>query len=910
VGPDVALFGRSEELRFVAAARRDGRRGVVLAGEAGVGKSRLAREALAAAEVDGWSCEVVVATASSAGVPLAPFAALVAHRGGEAAALDFIHEGLSTLLAATADRRLVLMVDDAHLLDEASAALLHLIISQAAGPFVVATVRSDEQVPDAVARLWRDSIAERVDLQPLSRAETDALVHDMLEGDVDAGALRHVWQATAGNPLFVREYVLGARETGTLVQEHASWRWRTGALAATPRLRDLVEGRIRALDAAGRALLEVLALGGGLELPMIDRLGFGPAAEAAEALGLVAANPSRRRLSVALAHPLYGEVLARSVPPLRARAIHRKLVEALEAHGPRRRVDLVRLASWRLQAGDTSDRDALIGAARHAYFGFFEDLAGQLLRRGAAPHAETAGARPVPPSADADTEIDVATNLARAALDRGADATGAAELARALIWQNRLDEADAILAELERSPELRDDAEVASARAAYWFWGHGDFDAAVARLTAKPNDALDCFRAGLTIQVGNPRGALPIVLPLIEGAVRPIDRARAAGTAAGAQVLLGQCGAGLELVDQHLATTLTLAADDALAVTDLVVAQFYGLRLTGRLDEAAQLAQFGHDAASTEGSTDGLSLFAGALGMIALDRGRVATAAAYLRDMVAMLAERDGLQNRCWGYAMLATAYALMGEVDAASAAMRHSDGLRRGTRFYDSDIELARAWILAASGDQRGAIAVASSAAARAEAVGMLPAATTLLHAIVRFGGPVPVEHLEAVARQIDSPVTTTLAQHAAAVSRGDAGTLETVASEFESNGMLLLAAEAWAAAGALHDDAGRSAPRIAAQLHMHRLTTECEGASTPALHAAPAVTQLTPREQEVARLAAQGMSNVTIAEKLVLSVRTVESHLYRAFVKLGVEHRRDIEAALDAAHGGRLSTAGSQMQ
>ncbi|HEY1741153.1 MAG TPA: LuxR C-terminal-related transcriptional regulator [Acidimicrobiia bacterium] len=904
MGPDVALFGRSEELRFVAAARREGRHGVVLAGEAGVGKSRLAREALRAADTDGWSCEVAVATASSAGVPLAPFAALVAHRGSAAAPLDSIHEGLSTLLAATAGRRLVLMVDDAHLLDEASAALLHLMISQPSGPFVLATVRSDEPVPDAVGRLWRDGIVERVDVQPLSRAETDALVVDMLAGGVDASALRHVWQATAGNPLFVREYVLGARETGTLVQDHALWCWRPGAPAATPRLRDLVEGRIRAVDPAGRALLEVLALGGGLELPMIDRLGFGPAAEGAEALGLVAAMPSRRRLSVALAHPLYGEVLARAVPPLRARAIHRRLVEALEVGQPRRRADFVRLASWRLQAGDATDRDALIGAARHAYFGFFEDLAGQLLRRGAATPTEASAPRPVPSAAD--VEIDIATNLARAALDRGADATAAAALARALVWQNRLDEADAILVELERAPEWRDDADVASARAAYWFWGRGDFDAAVARLAAKPNDALDCFRAGLTIQIGNPRDALPIVVPLIEGAARPIDRVRAAGTAAGAQVLVGQCRAGLELVDQHLATTLALAADDALAVTDLVVAQFYGLRLTGRLDEAAQLAQFGHDAASTEGSTDGLSLFAGALGMIALDRGRVATAAAYLRDMVAMLAERDGLQNRCWGYALLATAHALMGDVDGARTAMDHSDRLRRGARFYDSDIELARAWILAARADTRGAIAVASSAAARAEAAGMLPAAMSLLHATVRFGGPAPVDHLEAVAREIDSPVTAWLAQHAVAVSKGDAGGLEAVASEFESSGMLLVAAEAWAAAVGLHDAAGRSAPRANAQLHVCRLTAECEGASTPALHAMPAATQLTRREQEVARLAALGMSNVTIAEQLVLSVRTVESHLYRAFVKLGVEHRRDLEAALE----GRLSIVSPQMQ
>lgn len=55
-----------------------------------------------------------------------------------------------------------------------------------------------------------------------------------------------------------------------------------------------------------------------------------------------------------------------------------------------------------------------------------------------------------------------------------------------------------------------------------------------------------------------------------------------------------------------------------------------------------------------------------------------------------------------------------------------------------------------------------------------------------------------------------------------------------------------------------------------------------------------LTHREQEVARLAAQGWSNQKIAASLVLSVRTVESHLHRAYRKVGVDNRQDLRAAL----------------
>ena len=51
-----------------------------------------------------------------------------------------------------------------------------------------------------------------------------------------------------------------------------------------------------------------------------------------------------------------------------------------------------------------------------------------------------------------------------------------------------------------------------------------------------------------------------------------------------------------------------------------------------------------------------------------------------------------------------------------------------------------------------------------------------------------------------------------------------------------------------------------------------------------------LTARETELVVLASEGLTNTQIAERLVLSVRTVESHLYRAMQKLGVSDRRDL--------------------
>jgi DNA-binding CsgD family transcriptional regulator len=58
----------------------------------------------------------------------------------------------------------------------------------------------------------------------------------------------------------------------------------------------------------------------------------------------------------------------------------------------------------------------------------------------------------------------------------------------------------------------------------------------------------------------------------------------------------------------------------------------------------------------------------------------------------------------------------------------------------------------------------------------------------------------------------------------------------------------------------------------------------------------QLTPQELQIAQMAAAGMSNREIGQQLYLSPRTVGSHLYRIFPKLGVTSRHQLRDVLDA--------------
>jgi DNA-binding CsgD family transcriptional regulator len=109
------------------------------------------------------------------------------------------------------------------------------------------------------------------------------------------------------------------------------------------------------------------------------------------------------------------------------------------------------------------------------------------------------------------------------------------------------------------------------------------------------------------------------------------------------------------------------------------------------------------------------------------------------------------------------------------------------------------------------------------------------------------------------------------------------------------LAAADAAALATRAFNSQGRRGSAWAATTKAQRLAQACEGAMTPALKALARPLPLTEREREIVSLAARGLSNREIAERLLVSVRTVEGHLYRAGNKLGVSDRSELKPILE---------------
>ena len=151
-------------------------------------------------------------------------------------------------------------------------------------------------------------------------------------------------------------------------------------------------------------------------------------------------------------------------------------------------------------------------------------------------------------------------------------------------------------------------------------------------------------------------------------------------------------------------------------------------------------------------------------------------------------------------------------------------------------------------------------------------------------------LDRLAELAANTGGRLASAIGAHTRAVRDHDAVKMCEAAKQFEQIGALLSAADAYAQAAVVAeacDDRRRSVEAAAAAT---RLAAECGGLRTPALELAAHPLPLTVREREIANLVAAGLSNKDIADRLVVSVRTVEGHLYRACIKLDISDREDL--------------------
>jgi DNA-binding NarL/FixJ family response regulator len=321
----------------------------------------------------------------------------------------------------------------------------------------------------------------------------------------------------------------------------------------------------------------------------------------------------------------------------------------------------------------------------------------------------------------------------------------------------------------------------------------------------------------------------------------------------------------------------------------LLAIQVTGLRLAGYHREAATIARDCHEQIKDIplGGQIGCYL----MGVTELALGRIGTAVRWLREGRAGIEPFGDVGG--WRYVILIAltqALALTGDIEATQLAQADLDRHRHpGLTMLDPETALARAWLAAAEGTLSRAVPLAHEAADLADRQGQLAHTVLALHTAVRFGDRTVADRLTALSRRVQGPRAVAAAAHATALAAGDAEGLLAAATALAAMGDALAAADAAAQAAVSHAAAGHHGAGQAAAARAHQLAQLCEGARTPALAATARPLPLTEREREMVTLAARGLSNREIAERLVVSVRTVEGHLYRASAKLGTSNRTE---------------------
>jgi len=913
--------GREAENDILARALEDARAGrpgcTLLAGEGGVGKSRLLHEAAAAARRAGLG---VAAGRAAISAP-APFSLVAealrswlrghphppmrsafdrglrlilpeweAPSGGEAG----LDGGQLRLLAMEATVRLlrgvagpgpgmVLLLDDLHAADPDSLETIrYLAAARIGGLAIMAALRPAESaVADELVRALRgDDVATVVELEPLGHRATGDLVRHLLAAAPPGELVADVLARTDGVPLLVEEVVDAHLRGGSVVIDGGHARWRGGPLALPQSVRGMVAARLEQLPRPGQDALLALAVIGVPEpaglLPAVAGTDERAVAEALRA-GVDAGLLTTSAGVIGFRHDIIREAILDTAVPQIVTAMHRRAADALDG-GPA----TARRAAHLAAAGDGDAAAGLFAAAAagelaaHALLGA-EGLARRAIGLAAAPATRAAAADALAAVLAAQgrwaeaLDIDEATvagigdsadrrqRMAAAALEAGYPERAAACLARG-------DDGLPLSRVLAgRVALVRGDAVTALAEADAVLAQRADTGTRLAALDirARALDYLDQRAAA--------REAWSAQVEEATAAGRTQDRLRALFQLGKQEFFAGgrparlreavevaaAAGALLELswAEETLAIALTLQGDPAAALEVLNAAVPRAREL--RLDQLGFL----------------LVALAGTLSYTQPDVEAIfaeAEAVAPAPDLLVFITgiRADiALQHGRWEEAI-----AQLRRADELAAAMP-------GGAPMDGSCYLV--WALAAVGRAEEARAVLRQAEALPDLARWYPRPVMVAAGRALLDGD--ADGVDAAIAAAPGPMPFSIATMriiSALVLGGEARVrwLREAVDVYESSGATVYRERA----RRLLRDAGGPVPR--------RRTA---AAAVPAELASSGVTA---REAEVLRLLGEGLSNADIAAKLYLSVRTVETHVSSLLAKLQARSRGQLTAISSA--------------
>ena len=860
------LTGRDSELDVIHRALSGVGKysGAVVVGAAGVGKTRLAHEVLARAQASGERTYWIVGTQSARQLPLGAFTASICDTISDP--ISDVRRIINSIAMQQRQRRVLIGIDDAHLLDALSAHVVHQL-AQAPGTRLVVTVRAGGDEPDAITALWKDDLLARLDLQPLSAADTHRIVEATLGGVVDSRSAKRFWKLTGGNALFLRQLLKDQIAAGAIRQVAGVWMW-DERVAVSDSIVALVGRQLSRLAPEVALVVDTLSQYEPLAIEVLCDVVQRSDLEAAEKMNLVTVERTGSKLMARLGHPLFGELRRAAASEMYLSRIRGKLTQRLAKDTDADMHATVRRALLALESDLPPDPQLFLQAARFAMTLLDLDLSDRFATAAAdAGVSEAVGLRAVS-LAGRGHGAQAEAILAEIGMDDPDGHHWATVRAANLIWNlGRPREASAIL---EGLAATRESAAQQAERAAV----ESCVDAVMVRCEAAAEKARAALRSP----------TLPDYHAMLASIALTI-----------AQGALGRIGDITEFVAQTIdrATTSFQASPTRF---------WYGgvyaraCRLNGRIDECVRSAnQLSESARDIPGLAYANLAFL--QGHAELAQGNVPAAVKLLHEALAG-AEKHSVTTglRPASCFALAEAHAKLGQPDAANAAITEA---RRCVPvdylFMQTGLALASGWALSAGGYLTDAISIARAAGEDARKRNQPTYELACAQVMAQWGDTSGAIRARELADELSCPIANAVARHTEALRADDGEGLLAASADYRALGDRATAADVAAqAAVAFSRNQQRKRSLYAAAL-AQELATDCGGLCTPALRN-PIGQPLTGRQREIIELVAAGLSNKEIAERLVTSVRTVEGHVYRAYQRLGAESREELVKMLRA--------------
>jgi len=408
--------------------------------------------------------------------------------------------------------------------------------------------------------------------------------------------------------------------------------------------------------------------------------------------------------------------------------------------------------------------------------------------------------------------------------------------------------------------------------------------------------AVDAGRAGLLAAAGRPAEALEVINTL-RWPTSPRTRVEIAGARATSLLSVGRYGEAIEMVRQAAADQARLPDWQARrGIAQHLVNEAHALAYAGHYAEARQLLEPAAARALQTSAMGAWTWFAMALAEVERDTGRGEEAVRRFAE-VADTAPRVGQHAALvWAHVGVAQGHLLLGRCAEAAAALELADAAGDSPVATSATTrERTRAWLDACRGDLLSARERIRQTRVSVHRDGLLIFEAALLHDLVRLGRPdEAIDRLELLATTIEGPLVSIHAAHARALLDGDVALQRSVVSRYEEIDALVFAAECAAELSDLHRARDEARLATAARQWAADIAHRAGGLATPTLSRGAGVEPLTPREREVALLAAAGRSSRAIGQHLGMATRTVDTHLARVYRKLGVTGRADLADAL----------------